>query len=87
MENELAELRGVVAGAEHASELLGVAKPVPYAVELKGRITRDMVEEISRLKGEPDWMRRLRLRMLELFEKLPTPRWVRGVGEIDLEAL
>jgi Fe-S cluster assembly protein SufB len=87
MENELAELRGVVAEAEHASELLGVAKPVPYAVELKGRITRDMVEEISRLKGEPDWMRRLRLRMLELFEKLPMPRWVRGVGEIDLEAL
>jgi hypothetical protein len=53
MENELAELRGVVAEAEHASELLGVAKPVPYAVELKGRITRDMVEEISSSRASP----------------------------------
>lgn len=74
----LEQVRSAVSEAEAATELLGVARPVPYAVELKGRITRDMVEELSRLKGEPDWMRRLRLRMLEIFEKLPMPKWVRG---------
>ncbi|MBP1449780.1 MAG: Fe-S cluster assembly protein SufB [Thermoproteus sp.] len=84
---DLDAVHAAISEADAAAEILGAAKPVPYAVELKGRITRDMVEELSRVKGEPDWMRRLRLKMLEVFEKLPTPRWVRGVGEIDLEAL
>ncbi|MEM4411326.1 MAG: hypothetical protein QXO66_00595 [Thermofilum sp.] len=56
-------------------------------VELRGRITRSMVEEISRIKKEPEWMLRLRLRSLELFEKLPTPNWLIGVEELDLEEL
>jgi len=70
-----------------AADLLGLAsRPYKVEVELKGKITRDLVEEISRLKKEPDWMRRLRLRSLEWFEKLPTPKWA-GIEEIDLEAL
>ncbi len=62
---------------------------VPYSreIEIKGKITRDMIEEISRLKKEPDWMRRLRLRSLELFYKLPTPKWLPGIESIDLEEL
>ncbi len=71
-----------------AADMLGLmSTPYKVEVELKGRISRSLVEEISRLKKEPDWMRRLRLRSLELFEKLPTPRWVPGIEEIDLEAL
>jgi len=71
-----------------ASELLGLeARPYKVEVELRGRISRSLVEEISRLKKEPDWMRRLRLRSLELFEKLPMPKWLPGIEEIDLEEL
>ncbi|MEM4059479.1 MAG: Fe-S cluster assembly protein SufB, partial [Pyrobaculum sp.] len=84
---EFEMLKSTITHVESVEEALGVEKKFSYQVELKGHITRDMVEEISRLKGEPDWMRRLRLRMLELFEKLPTPKWVRAVEEIDLEAL
>ncbi|MEM4673240.1 MAG: Fe-S cluster assembly protein SufB [Pyrobaculum sp.] len=84
---ELEHLYSTISHVESIEELLGAEKKFDYRVELKGRITKDMVEEVSRLKGEPDWMRRLRLRMLELFEKLPTPKWVRAVEEIDLEAL
>jgi Fe-S cluster assembly protein SufB len=68
-------------------DLLGYAAPVKKAVELRGRISRSMVEEISRIKGEPDWMRRLRLRSLEFFEKLPMPNWVYGIDEINLDEL
>ena len=68
-------------------ELLGYASPSRVEVELKGKITRSLVEELSRLKKEPDWMRRLRLRSLELFEKLPMPNWLRGIEELDLEEL
>ncbi|UNQ73666.1 Fe-S cluster assembly protein SufB [Infirmifilum sp. NZ] len=56
-------------------------------LELRGRISRSLVEELSRSKKEPEWMLRLRLRSLELFEKLPMPNWLVGVEELDLEEL
>jgi len=77
----------ILHGLETADMLGVMGKPYKVQVELKGRISRSLVEEISRIKKEPDWMRRLRLRSLELFEKLPTPKWVPGIEEIDLEAL
>jgi Fe-S cluster assembly protein SufB len=69
------------------SGILGAAKPIPWEVAVRGKITRDMVEELSRIRGEPDWMRRLRLRALEMFEKLPEPNWLPIEGSIDLESL
>lgn len=66
-------------------ELLGWAKPYKGEIEIRGRISRGLVEEISRIKGEPEWMRRLRLRALELWEKLPMPKWVAGLDLIDLD--
>lgn len=73
--------------AHMADEILGWAKPVPAALEIRGRISRSLVEEISKVKKEPEWMRLLRLRALELFEKMPTPKWVVGLDEIDLDEL
>jgi len=81
------ELGKVLEVGKSVEDLLGHARPAPTRITFRGRLTRDVIEEISRVKGEPDWMRRLRLRMLELFEKLPTPKWVHAVAEIDLEAL
>ena len=68
-------------------DVLGYAKPVKTSLVIKGRLSRSTIEEISRAKKEPGWMLRLRLRALELFEKLPTPNWVIGLDEIDLEEL
>ena len=73
--------------ALESRDILGYAAPTRKAVELRGRISRSLVEEISRIKGEPDWMRRLRLRSLEFFEKLPMPNWVYGLEEIDLDEI
>jgi Iron-regulated ABC transporter membrane component SufB len=69
------------------SGILGAAKPIPWEVAVRGKITRDMVEELSRVRGEPDWMRRLRLRALEMFERQPWPNWLPIEGSIDLESL
>ncbi|NPA86657.1 MAG: Fe-S cluster assembly protein SufB [Candidatus Diapherotrites archaeon] len=52
-----------------------------------GKIDPSLVEEISRKKGEPEWMRRLRLRALELFEKLPDPEWLGGLDELNIEEM
>ena len=70
---------------ERSEEIEGA--PYQREIEIRGRLTRDVVEEISRIKGEPDWMRRLRLRSLELFYKLPTPKWLPGIDMIDLEEM
>ncbi|MEX0939112.1 MAG: Fe-S cluster assembly protein SufB [Pirellulales bacterium] len=40
-----------------------------------------IVEQISEMKGEPDWMRKFRLEALKTFESKPMPRWG---GNIDL---
>lgn len=43
-------------------------------VELKG-ITRSTVEEMSKLKGEPNWMLEFRLKSLEAFDTLNMPNF------------
>lgn len=58
-----------------------------YALEIRGKISKDLVDEISKIKKEPEWMRELRLKALEYFEKLPTPKWLSGVEELDLDVL
>ena len=38
-------------------------------------LDREIVAQISEMKGEPDWMRDFRLRSLEIFESKPLPKW------------
>ena len=59
----------------------------PKEIELRSRISRGLVEEIPRSKKEPEWMLRLRLRALEVFDKLPMPKGVYGIEYIDLDEL
>jgi len=88
MNNETAESLKSVIEKGSVEELLGPElEKVPWEAVVRGRITRDTVEELSKIKGEPDWMRRLRLRALEMFEKLPEPKWLPIKEEIDLESL
>lgn len=45
-------------------------------------IDADIVNQISDIKNEPDWMRQFRLRSLEIFESKPMPEWG---GDISLD--
>ena len=38
-------------------------------------LSRDVVEFISKAKGEPDWMREFRLKSYDAFLKLKNPSW------------
>ena len=38
-------------------------------------LDREIVAQISEMKGEPDWMREFRLKSLEIFESRPMPNW------------
>jgi len=48
-------------------------------------LNREVVEEISEVKKEPDWMRRLRLKALEVFNSKPVPTWGPDLSGIDWE--
>ena len=57
-----------------------------YVFKSKKGLNREIVEEISRMKGEPDWMREFRLKSYEHFEKRPMPNWGSpALHELDLQ--
>ena len=46
-------------------------------------LSREIVEEISNVKEEPDWMREFRLRAFEIFMSKSMPTWGADLSEID----
>jgi len=48
-------------------------------------LTRETVEEISEVKGEPPWMLELRLKAYETFLKKPMPNWGADLSAIDFD--
>jgi Fe-S cluster assembly protein SufB len=53
--------------------------------EPKRGLSPAVVEEISALKSEPDWMRKFRLKALKHFERRPMPWWGADLSEIDFD--
>jgi Fe-S cluster assembly protein SufB len=56
-----------------------------YVFKSKKGLSRDVVEEISTMKGEPDWMREFRLKALDHFLKRPMPNWGADLSGIDFD--
>ncbi len=63
----------------------GFRDPEVYLFKTERGLRREVVEEISRQKGEPDWMREFRLRSLEVFFQKPMPAWGPDLSEIDFD--
>ena len=56
-----------------------------YVYLSKKGLSKGTVEEISRMKGEPDWMRDFRLRSYEVFLSKPMPKWGGDLSKIDFQ--
>ncbi len=56
-----------------------------YAFTSRRGLDRDIVAQISEMKGEPDWMRDFRLQSYELFESKPMPNWGGDMSGIDFQ--
>lgn len=54
-----------------------------YVYTSKKGLSREVVEEISRMKGEPKWMLDFRLRSYDIFMKKPMPNWGGDLKQID----
>ncbi len=66
-------------------ERFGFSDPEHYVFKAKRGLNEDVVREISFMKGEPEWMLKLRLRALSIFRKKPTPTWGADLSVIDFE--
>lgn len=47
-------------------------------------LNRQIVIQISEQKNEPGWMTDFRLRALEIFERLPLPKWGADLSKLDI---
>jgi Fe-S cluster assembly protein SufB len=56
-----------------------------YVFKSKRGLDRNTVIEISKMKGEPDWMLEFRLKAYEHFLKRPMPSWGGNLDEIDFD--
>ncbi len=50
-------------------------------------LNEKVVNEISDIKNEPDWMRRMRLKSLNIFLSKPMPTWGPDLSEINFDEL
>jgi len=64
-------------------ELYGFHDPEHTIIQTQKGLTKEIVEEISKIKGEPKWMLDFRLKSLEIFLKKPMPTWGADLSMID----
>jgi Fe-S cluster assembly protein SufB len=56
-----------------------------YEVKFPKGLSREIVERISEIKNEPDWMRQFRLRSYEHFMKRPLPTWGGDLSTLNFD--
>jgi Fe-S cluster assembly protein SufB len=56
-----------------------------YVYTSKKGLSRGTVEEISRIKNEPEWMLNFRLRSYDIFMKKPMPVWGGDLSKINFQ--
>lgn len=61
----------------------GFRDPENYVFKARKGLDREVVEEISHMKSEPDWMRAIRLHSLEHFRARALPTWGADLSQID----
>src|SRR5512139_4048026 len=58
-----------------------------YAFKSRKGLDREVVEQISHMKGEPKWMLDFRLKALEHFQKRPMPNWGPDLSGLELDKI
>ena len=63
----------------------GFSDPETYVFKSRKGIDREIVQQISAMKGEPEWMLEFRLKALEHFFKRPMPNWGGDLSKLNLD--
>lgn len=56
-----------------------------YAYKIQKGLSKEIVEEISRQKNEPQWVLDIRLKALETYNKLSLPTWGPDLSELNMD--
>jgi Fe-S cluster assembly protein SufB len=63
----------------------GFKDPETYVFKSRKGLDREIVEQISDMKGEPQWMLEFRLKAFEHFQKRPMPTWGGDLSKLNLD--
>jgi len=63
----------------------GFSDPETYVFKSRKGLDREIVEQISYMKGEPAWMLEFRLKALDHFLKRPMPTWGGDLSKLNLD--
>ena len=58
-----------------------------YDFKIQKGLTKEIIEEISEQKKDPDWMKEFRMKALEVYEKLELPTWGPDISELDMNEI
>lgn len=76
-----------------STQILGLQKEYPFGFhdvresvfQSERGLSREVVENISRMKDEPQWMLEFRLKALAHYQQRPMPTWGPDLSELDLD--
>ncbi len=63
----------------------GFRDPENYVYKPEKGLSRKVIIELSKMKGEPEWMTEFRLKAYEHFMKRPMPNWGPDLSDLDLD--
>lgn len=69
------------------------SSPYDFRYEEKGfyrnstGLTKEIVEQLSKDKNDPEWMRQFRLKSLELYENLKMPEWGPDISGLNIDEI
>ena len=66
-------------------EQYGFREPDESVYKTKKGLSKEIVEEISKIKKEPKWMLDFRLKALEFFQKRPVPTWGADLSGLNFD--
>ena len=58
-----------------------------YDFKIKKGLKPEIIEEISKPKNDPDWMKEFRLKALEVYNKLEMPTWGPDLSELNMDEI
>ncbi|MDW8099418.1 MAG: Fe-S cluster assembly protein SufB [Anaerolineae bacterium] len=61
----------------------GFRDPEKYVFKARKGLDHEIIDQISDMKGEPDWMRQFRHKALDIFLQKPMPTWGADLSGID----
>ena len=65
----------------------GFQDPETFVFKSRRGLNREVVEQISSMKGEPQWMLDFRLKALDHFVKRPMPTWGGDLSRLNLDEI